>query len=240
MAERILVVDDEEAVRTIVVSMLSSAAYECQEAVDGLEALALLDSGKEFDLLLSGLMMPDLDGIGLLERVKDKYSDIPFVEWLFRILERARQEAAFSEEGVMPVGTPDLNGQNESDEEGKDKITNPPTVEVLLAKVQDPAALERIKEMMRFCEALPSADRYTTRHHIVYRTNRAFAKIYPQRLQFWVDVIREGVADPYHLLKHKHPVHGHIEVPNDLDLQKVKDLVQQSYKSTLSVAVGAN
>lgn len=162
------------------------------------------------------------------------------VEWLFRILERARQEAAFSEEGVLPVGTPELNGQNEREEEGKDKTANPPTIEGLLAKVQDPAALERIKEMMRFCEALPNAERYTTRHHIVYRTNRAFAKIYPQRFQFWVDVIRTGVADPHHLLKHKHPVHGHIEVPNDLELQKVKDLVQQSYKSTLSVAVGAN
>jgi hypothetical protein len=68
----------------------------------------------------------------------------------------------------------------------------------------------------------------------VYRTNRAFAKIYPQRSQFWVDVIREGVADPHHLLKHKHPVHGHIEVPNDLDLQEVKDLVQQSYRTTVA------
>ncbi len=60
-----------------------------------------------------------------------------------------------------------------------------------------------------------------------------FAKIYPQRLQFWVDVVRKGVEDPNHLLKHKHPVHGHTEVPNDLDLQKVKDLVEQSYKSTI-------
>lgn len=79
MAERILVVEHEEAVRKIVVSMLSSAGYECHEAADGLEALTLLDSGKEFGLVLSGLVMPNLDGISLLERVKEKYPDTSFV-----------------------------------------------------------------------------------------------------------------------------------------------------------------
>jgi hypothetical protein len=72
----------------------------------------------------------------------------------------------------------------------------------------------------------------------VYATTRAYAKIDPQRLQFWVDVVRKGVEDPNHLLKHKHPVHGHIEVSNDFDLQKVKDLVEQSYKSTMAVEAG--
>ena len=79
MTQRILVVEDEEAVRKITVSMLSSASYECQEAEDGIEALALLDSGDNFDLVLSSLMMRNLDGIGLLERVRDKYPDVPFV-----------------------------------------------------------------------------------------------------------------------------------------------------------------
>ena len=79
MASRILVVDDEEVIRKIVASMLVSANFECREAGDGLEALALLDSGEEFDLVLSGLMMPNLDGIALLERVKVTYPDLPVV-----------------------------------------------------------------------------------------------------------------------------------------------------------------
>jgi cyclic di-GMP phosphodiesterase len=79
MAERILVVEDEEPIRKIIVSMLRTAKFECQEAADGLEALAVLDSGKEFELVLSNLMMPNLDRIGLLERVKDKYPDTPVV-----------------------------------------------------------------------------------------------------------------------------------------------------------------
>lgn len=79
MSERILVVDDEEAVRETIVSMLSSAKFECQGVGDGLEALALLDSGKQFELVLCKLRIPNLEGIGLLERLQHKYSDIQFV-----------------------------------------------------------------------------------------------------------------------------------------------------------------
>ncbi len=79
MPERILVVDDEEPIREIVCSMLRSAGYKCSQAHSGNEALALLDSGEEFELVLSDLMMAELDGIGLLERTKERYPDMPVV-----------------------------------------------------------------------------------------------------------------------------------------------------------------
>jgi putative nucleotidyltransferase with HDIG domain len=79
MADRILVVDDEEAIREIVCAILVAAGYICNQAGSGLEALALLDSGEEFELMLSDLMMADLDGIGLLERTKEKFPDMPVV-----------------------------------------------------------------------------------------------------------------------------------------------------------------
>src|SRR5271169_2303392 len=79
MADRILVVDDEEAIREIVSSMLSTAGYACQQAGSGMEALAVLTSGEEFELMLSDLMMAELDGIGLLERTKEKFPDMPVV-----------------------------------------------------------------------------------------------------------------------------------------------------------------
>jgi response regulator RpfG family c-di-GMP phosphodiesterase len=79
MPDRILVVDDEEAIREIVASMLSSAGYACKQAASGMEALAVLNSNEEFELMLSDLMMADLDGIGLLERTKEKYPDMPVV-----------------------------------------------------------------------------------------------------------------------------------------------------------------
>jgi putative nucleotidyltransferase with HDIG domain len=79
MSERILVVDDEEPIREIVSSMLSNAGFQCRQACSGLEALAILESGEQFELMLSDLMMAELDGIGLLERSKEKFPDMPVV-----------------------------------------------------------------------------------------------------------------------------------------------------------------
>src|SRR5579863_8637597 len=79
MPDHILVVDDEEAIREIVCAILAAAGYTWKQASSGMEALALLNSGEKFELMLSDLMMADLDGIGLLERTKEKYPDMPVV-----------------------------------------------------------------------------------------------------------------------------------------------------------------
>jgi putative nucleotidyltransferase with HDIG domain len=77
--ERVLVVDDEESIREVVSTLLTSAGYKTRRAGSGMEALALLDSGEEYELMLSDLMMAELDGIGLLERTKERYPDMPVV-----------------------------------------------------------------------------------------------------------------------------------------------------------------
>ena len=77
--DRILVVDDEETIREIVCSMLTTAHYKCRQAASGIEALALLESGEEFELMLSDLMMANLDGIGLLEKTKERFPEMPVV-----------------------------------------------------------------------------------------------------------------------------------------------------------------
>jgi cyclic di-GMP phosphodiesterase len=78
-SDRILVVDDEETIREIVSSMLAGAQYQSRQAASGKEALALLESGEEFDLVLSDLMMAEMDGNVLLERAKEKFPDVPVV-----------------------------------------------------------------------------------------------------------------------------------------------------------------
>ena len=78
-AERILVVDDEETIREIVSSMLTHANYKCRQAASGLEAIALLDSGEEFELMLSDMMMPIMDGEALLAATKERFPDMPVV-----------------------------------------------------------------------------------------------------------------------------------------------------------------
>ncbi len=77
--ERILVVDDEEPIREIISSMLGAAGYKTRQAASGMEALALLNSSGEFELMLSDLMMAELDGIALLERSKEKFPDMPVI-----------------------------------------------------------------------------------------------------------------------------------------------------------------
>ena len=77
--DHILVVDDEEPIREIVSSMLSGANFRCRQAAGGKEALSILESGDEFDLVLSDLMMAEMDGIALLEQSKERFPDVPVV-----------------------------------------------------------------------------------------------------------------------------------------------------------------
>src|SRR5215471_18196279 len=78
-SDRILVVDDEETIREIVSSMLHTANFQTRQASSGTEALSLLDSGEEFDLVLSDLMMAEMDGIALLEKTKERFPAMPVV-----------------------------------------------------------------------------------------------------------------------------------------------------------------
>ncbi|MBI3476935.1 MAG: response regulator [Acidobacteria bacterium] len=79
MVERILIVDDEETICEIISSMLVGAGYECQATTSGVEALAWLRSGAPFDLIVSDMMRPGLDGPALLERVLAEFPAIPLI-----------------------------------------------------------------------------------------------------------------------------------------------------------------
>jgi DNA-binding NtrC family response regulator len=76
---RILLVDDEETILEIVGSILRGAGFECREAANGLQALQLLRDGEKFDLMLTDTMMSGLDGIGLLERTRVEFPEMPVV-----------------------------------------------------------------------------------------------------------------------------------------------------------------
>jgi len=65
----VLVVDDEENVRRLVVETLSGDGVEVREAADGLEALAKIESDRP-DAIVLDLVMPRLDGFSVLERLQ--------------------------------------------------------------------------------------------------------------------------------------------------------------------------
>lgn len=76
-SERVLVVEDEEQVRAIVVGQLSSLGYTVVEANDGEAALGKLHSGPAFDLLLTDVIMPGpVNGKALASEAASRYPDI--------------------------------------------------------------------------------------------------------------------------------------------------------------------
>ncbi|MBZ0115422.1 MAG: sigma-54 dependent transcriptional regulator, partial [Sandaracinaceae bacterium] len=70
MTPRVLVVDDDKAVRYTLRGVLEDAGLEVEEAEDGADALRKIDRG--FHLVLSDLRMPKMDGLELLERLRER------------------------------------------------------------------------------------------------------------------------------------------------------------------------
>ncbi len=78
MKPRVLVVDDEDSIREFLEIMLRKEGYEIALASDGEMAKDLI-SKKTFDLVISDLQMPKMNGIELLKYVKDNYPDLVFM-----------------------------------------------------------------------------------------------------------------------------------------------------------------
>ena len=77
-APRILVVEDDPDGRALIERHLTSGGYEVLAAGDGAEALMYLGS-HTFDLVLSDINMPNLDGLRLVEIMSQKGIDTPVV-----------------------------------------------------------------------------------------------------------------------------------------------------------------
>ena len=69
MSQRILAVDDEESIRRILQVNLQRAGYTVETAGSGVAALILLLQN-HYDLLISDVMMPEMDGLELLEHIR--------------------------------------------------------------------------------------------------------------------------------------------------------------------------
>ena len=72
-AKRILVVDDERDVRSLVCHILIDHGYQVEQAVDGREALAKIQASPP-DLVVLDLMMPEVDGWQVLRELQGRDS----------------------------------------------------------------------------------------------------------------------------------------------------------------------
>jgi putative nucleotidyltransferase with HDIG domain len=76
--ERILVVDDEEAIREVVSTLLEAQGYQCSVAQNGRSALEIF--GRDgFGLVLSDIVMPEMDGLKLLAELRSQDPDVPII-----------------------------------------------------------------------------------------------------------------------------------------------------------------
>jgi DNA-binding NtrC family response regulator len=75
---RVLVVDDEAIARENLVHILTKAGHRAEETADGREALAVL-SREPFDLVLTDLRMPDMDGMDLLAAIKRRHPEVEVI-----------------------------------------------------------------------------------------------------------------------------------------------------------------
>jgi DNA-binding NtrC family response regulator len=78
MKHRILIVDDEPNVRLNYRVTLETEGFEVREASDGGAALREL-AGKDFDLAILDMRMPEMDGLELLERMRERKIQTPVV-----------------------------------------------------------------------------------------------------------------------------------------------------------------
>lgn len=122
MSERILIIEDETAIQSILVALLTDAGYTTEVAGDGLEGITKFRE-KPFSLVLLDILMPKIDGYTVCEMIR-RESNVPVI-MLTALDEEEAQIKAF-------------------ELQADDYITKPFSVKLVLMRVE--AVLRRAKE----------------------------------------------------------------------------------------------
>jgi DNA-binding NtrC family response regulator len=79
MAARILIADDDPVQRRLLDNMVRKSGHEPALAESGEQAIKLLSTGERYDCVVLDLVMPDLDGLGVLARMKEAGHTVPVI-----------------------------------------------------------------------------------------------------------------------------------------------------------------
>ncbi|WP_066059415.1 response regulator transcription factor [Robertmurraya korlensis] len=111
---RILLAEDEEVLRMLVVDTLEEDEYEVDEASDGTEAVELFEKNR-YDLLVLDYMMPGLTGLEVIHHVRQKNKDV-------KILMLSAKSQQFEQDKVIEAGANYFIAKPFSPMELKDKV----------------------------------------------------------------------------------------------------------------------
>ena len=106
---RILLAEDEQAMRTYLARALENAGYDVVAVDRGTEALPLLET-QHFDLLLSDIVMPEMDGIELAQRCAEvsPATKVMFITGFAAVTLKANREAPQAKVLSKPFHLKDL------------------------------------------------------------------------------------------------------------------------------------
>ncbi|MGD2098831.1 MAG: response regulator [Desulfobacterales bacterium] len=76
--ERILIIDDETQIRSMLRLMLERVGYEVVEAADGMEGIRQYRDNPA-DLIITDLIMPNKDGIGMIIELKKEFPQVKII-----------------------------------------------------------------------------------------------------------------------------------------------------------------
>jgi two-component system chemotaxis response regulator CheY len=113
---RVLVVDDEPSVRTIVRLLLEKAGYDVLEAADGEAAIEALNAGENrlvLDVVICDIRMPKINGIQAIEYFQREYPHVPVI--VLTAYPETKMAVSFMRNGltdylVKPVDAQKLRG----------------------------------------------------------------------------------------------------------------------------------
>ncbi|MFD2442988.1 response regulator transcription factor [Bacillus sp. CGMCC 1.16607] len=97
--KRILLAEDEDVLRMLIVDTLEDEEYEVDEAADGEEALHLIEQN-EYDLLILDYMMPVYTGMEVIEKVRETSK--------VKILMLSAKSQQYEQEKILSIGANDF------------------------------------------------------------------------------------------------------------------------------------
>ena len=103
--ETVLVIEDDAAVRLLVMQVLEELGYQGIETADGRQAVPILESSRHIDLLISDVGLPGLNGRQLAEIARERRPGLPIL-FMTGYAKQAADQAAFLEGGMEIIGKP--------------------------------------------------------------------------------------------------------------------------------------